>query len=343
MSYAVSIGINAANIVDVYGIDPKKQDDLIKKYGAQVGDYEAKFLDKLANGSKSSNEHDSVEVLFQNRLRLINEIKQHYGFSYVDFDTIIYPHNKAYTTIEVISKNDKDRLQFINKITKPSPQKPKYDLIEQMREFQTISGQVMLSNQMDTKDTQCPVYHCLPGFTHAKLIDQFNQFNARAIKEKDLILKTINNDSNPERRTAAIYLMGHFNDPKEIISFLTKHIMDADSGVRNAAMRVINETMGKAKIHEIDVLPFLSLLDSPYDTDRNKALLILSKTAKSKKSKNLITEYGKDRLLELLRLKQPNNHDASYMVLKEISGKDFGSNNYEAWEQWLLKNNSNKN
>ena len=220
------------------------------------------------------------------------------------------PIRDIYTTVEVVSKNDKDRLRFIDKPIRPSLQKSKQDLISKMIDFQSTWGELFLTNQLDLKDIECPFYHCLPGSRHPKLKDKFDLFNARAIKEKNLILSTIKNDPNPERRKAAIFLMGHFDDPKEIISILNNHITDPDNGVRNAAMRVIGVTMQTAKIHEIDVLPFLSLLDSPYDTDRNKALLILSNAASVKTSKDLIIQHGKDRLISLLRLKQPNNHDA---------------------------------
>lgn len=344
-SYAVSLSINAANIVDVYGTDPKKADDLIKNYGTQVSELTTKFMDEMAKAEKklSNKEQDSLKTTYQNKIKLCNRIKQHYGFSYVDFDTIFYPDDKdLYTTIEVITKNDNNRLRFVNERVKPSSQKPKHDLIEKMMEYQTTCGQLIVSKQLDTKIIECPVYHCLPGFTHLKLKDNFALFNARAIKEKELILRTIKNDPNPERRTAAIYLMGHFDDPKEIISFLNNHITDPDNGVRNSAMRVIGLTMEKAKIHEIDVMPFLSLLDSPYDTDRNKALLVLLNAASWQKAKELIIQNGKDRLIALLRLKQPNNQGMAYLLLKQISGNDFGPHNFEAWEQWFLKMNNKK-
>ncbi|MBA2653372.1 MAG: HEAT repeat domain-containing protein [Tatlockia sp.] len=336
LSYLISFSINAADIVDVFGTDPLKSEDIIKHYGTQIGNIARKLIAKT-----SPTTSDTDPDLFK-RMQLIDKIKHDYGFAYVDFDTVFYPNRDTYTTIEVVSKKDKDRLRFVNKITRPLPYKPKHDLVDKMIEFQSTYGKLFFSSQLDLKDFECPFYHCLPGSRHPKLKDNFDLFNARAVKEKDLITSTIENDPNPERRASAVFLVGHFDDPKEIVSFLTKHIMDPDSVVRNAAMRVINETMNKANLHEMDVLPFLSLLDSPYDTDRNKALYILSDAATIEASKNLIIQHGKDRLISLLRLKQPNNHEASYALLKQISGKDFGSRNYEAWNQWFLKMNSNK-
>lgn len=95
----------------------------------------------------------------------------------------------------------------------------------------------------------------------------------------------------------------------------------------------ITKGLGR-KITQINVLPFLRLLDSPYTTDRNKALFVLFNSLDSH-SKRIILQKGKVKLLALLRLKQPNNHRISYLLLKKISGKDFGENNSKAWEKWF--------
>ena len=71
------------------------------------------------------------------------------------------------------------------------------------------------------------------------------------------------------------------------------------------------------------------------NTDRNKALLVLLNAANSSSSKQLIIREGTKQLVSLLRLKQPNNHEMAYDLLKKISGKDFGSHNPDAWEKWL--------
>ncbi|KTD33577.1 hypothetical protein Lnau_2328 [Legionella nautarum] len=337
--YAFSSIINAENIVDVYGVNPNISESVIKNYGSQVGEIEAKFTNEIIKLSNGSKDEKALNSILLRKNELIEKIKQKYSFSFVDFNTVLYPNDKnTYTTIEVITQNDKSRLRFVHKKTPNTlNQKPKHDLITKMIEFQQIQGQLMLNNQFGTKGIECPVYHCLPNFDHPELKDLFSLFNSSVVKEKELILSTINHDSDPERRTAAVYLMGYLNEPNEIISFLTDHILDIDEGVRNAAMRVIGETMLKAKIAQINVLPYLSLLESPYETDRNKALLVLCQAVSSKQSRELIIRQGKSRLLSLLRLKQPNNKNAVYELLKKISGKDFSSANYRAWEQWFSK------
>jgi hypothetical protein len=229
---------------------------------------------------------------------------------------IFYPNDKnTYITIEVIGQNERKRLLFVPKenkvVTTPKSQQ---DLVDRMIQFHDSSMNLLLTNQIKDNQTQCPVYHCLPGFSHPKLSNTFNLLIHKARQEKKLLIQAIAQDSLPQRKSAAIYLIGYLNNPHEIISLLTKFVRDPDDGVRNSAMRVISETMNKAKIHEIDVMPFLQLLDSPFNTDRNKALLVLLNAARSTSTKQIIIKKGNKKLVSLLRLRQPNNierHDSS--------------------------------
>jgi hypothetical protein len=52
-------------------------------------------------------------------------------------------------------------------------------------------------------------------------------------------------------------------------------------------------------------------------------------------NKNIHIREAGPKLIEILKLLQPNNHDFAYAILKKISGKDFGERNYEAWGRWL--------
>jgi hypothetical protein len=52
---AFSLTLNAANLVDVYGVDLEQSEDLIKNYGSQVSEIEEQFLRemiKISNGGK---------------------------------------------------------------------------------------------------------------------------------------------------------------------------------------------------------------------------------------------------------------------------------------------------
>lgn len=340
---AISLTLNAANIIDVYGVDFKESEDIIKNYGNQVGDIESQFIKEMIKLSNGGKDHYLEKVILPKRTKLINKIQKQYNLAFVQFDTIFYPDNKdLHTTIEVITQNDKNRLRFIPSKTKVQiTLKLKHDLVDKMVKFLDTSMNLLMNNQLEVKDNECSAYHCLAGSNHLKLKDSLNELIHGARKEKVQLINTIDSDPLPERRVAAIFLIGLLNDPHEIISLLNKHVMDSNDQVRNSAMRVIAETMRKAKISQINVKPFLELLESPYDTDRNKALYVLLSASNSALSKQLIIRDGNKQVIALLQLKQPNNHDIAYALLKNISGKDFGAQNIDAWKKWITKEATN--
>ena len=331
--FLVSWTINASNIVDLYGADSKISKEILKKYGREIGEIESVIFKELVASGKDPKNFEDIII---KRMGLVEKIKQENDFFYVDFELVFYPNNKnRYITIEVINKNQPARMHFINGNKDSQQKSSKQDLINKMIEFKKIDMQLLMESKLGSNKINCPVYHCLTGFEHEKLKPYLDVFNRGAIEEKQLIIDTLNKDEDPARKSAAAFLMGHFSDPKEIISLLTPHVNDSDSRVRNDVMRVLAQTMEKSKISQVDAMPFLNLLDSPYDTDRNKALYVLSTAVESEAAKTLVIQHGKTRLLALLELKQPNNHDLAYLILKKISGKKFADTNVKAWDKWF--------
>ncbi|OGV46050.1 MAG: hypothetical protein A3F46_02960 [Legionellales bacterium RIFCSPHIGHO2_12_FULL_42_9] len=334
----ISINGAAAPIVDLYGDESAKGEKILKKYSKQVSEIEVAFH----NASLSTNfSHETkFEKEFLKRNQLIETIKKEGNYLYANFGTIKYVnknHEYEYTTIEVVKKDQPKRLLFTSPMIRKPNYKPKNDLIDQMIEFGQIELKLFEAHQMesDPKKIVCPVYHCFLGFSDPQLKPYLRVFNTGAIKEKQLILDTLSNDLNPERRAAAAFLMGHFKDPNEIVTQLSSHLDDPDSGVRNNVLRVIGTTIKKAKMTQIDAKPYLKLLESTQATDRNKALLVLSTIARSPQVRPIMIRSGGKNLISLLRLKQPINHDFAYQILKTLSGKDLGETNYAAWENWL--------
>jgi len=331
--------VAAKSIVDVYGTDSVKSRQILDKYQKRIG-VSAYALDKaIKNMSK-----DGIPALSnEDRLKvkkLKEEIKNEFGFSYVDLDTIFYPGEKnIYSTVEVVEKKHEDRMRFVSSTNTKSyvTNKPKNDLINQMITYSNLGMQLSVTQQIDPKVEKCSVYHCTVGFEHPKLKHYLKTFNVGAVKERKLILDTLSSDTDLDRRTAAIFLVGHFTDPNEIISIVTPLVNDNSEQIRNDAMRVMGSTMRRANISKIDVYPFIKLLDSPYDTDRNKALFVLSEASKNKENVSKVIRYGRYSLLENLRLKQPNLHGWSYRILKQISGKDYGEYNVKGWSKWFSK------
>ena len=256
----------------------------------------------------------------------------------MNFQTIFYPQKKdLYTTIDVVRANQPERLKFSKPTHYPIPGLPKHDLIDKMSEYESSGFKFMMSNGERKISPVCPVYHCTFGFDSPESKPYLTIFNEGVIKEKPFILSTIKQDREPERRGSAILLVGHFKNPHEIIKIMSAYIQDTCEIVRNNALRVMAATMEKAKIYDVNLLPIMELLDSPSVTDRNKALYVLSVAVKSKSNRKLMIKMGGDHMIQILSLKQLNNHDIAYQLLKKLSGKDFGEHNIAGWQQWLAQ------
>ncbi len=325
------------NIVDIYGADKTHSITILKKYTKQVAEIQSELVGAWHSEILSGNKNTvKIKKIQSKKTALQEKIKKDGEFLFVSLQTITYPSRKnSYTTIEVIEKNQSERLRFVNSNVSIKKSQRQSNLIDKMIEYDKLTWKLMLEHQLPSKDYICPVYHCMYAFDTPILKPYLTIFNSGVIKDKQLILDTLNHDPDPERRAEVAFLVGHFKDPHEIIELLSQHVNDKSELVRNNAMRVIGATIEKAKIMRLDISPFLALLNSPYETDRNKALYILFHASGTPSSRRLILQQGKGSLLALLRLKQPNNHDYAYLILKKISGKTYGEYDIEAWDKWL--------
>lgn len=337
------VGTSAAGTVDLYGLSPKDASKILKQYSKVIAELEPVVLKETTKQAPDTDLNESLKEAVTKKYNLLQEITKKNGFLFVDFQTIFYPNDNSYsTTIEIVDKQHPERMKFVNAMPfrnakedipeNKSGYKP--DLIDTMTKYHFTSMKMLMTHQITSK-AKCPVYHCTVGFEDRELKPYLTVFNNGVIKNKKLIIETLRHDKSSQRRASAALLIGHFKDPLEIISLLSPSVTDKDEGVRNNAMRVIGATMDKAKLHKIDVTPFLNALDSPYVTDRNKALWVLTNAVDNAVSKKIILQKGGDKLLAILQLQQPNNHDFAYIILKKISGKDFGSTNVAAWKLWV--------
>ena len=334
---AFSLTSWAGGVVDVYGTDKEESALIIKQYAKQVESIERILVDQMSPVASRSNENFLFKKMLQ-REALRERVKKQFGFLFVDFQTVFYPNNKdIYTTIEVVKSNKPERLRFVvpTHYASDKTPKPKHDLINEMMTYQLTSFQLIYSHKLKASNISCPVYHCFAGFDNPDLKPYLAVFNQGVIKEKKLILDTLKEDPDPERRAAAELLVGHFKDPREIIQISTLFVQDKADGVRNNAMRVMAATMQKSKQYDVHLMPIIEMLDSVNVTDRNKALYVLSVAMKSKSNQKTIIQNAGKQLIQLLALKQLNNHDLAYQILKKLSSRDFSESNIPAWQNWL--------
>lgn len=325
-----------AECLDVYGVDEKESKQILAEYSPQL----VKLTHALSTGvsHNSDNFFNSPEALKlrEERKALIKKIKEERHYVYVDMDTIFYSEKECCTTLEIIKSNQQDRLRYVPEQRKIAYPK-KHDIIDVMQTYQTLSRKLFFENKVQPTHLDCPVYHCTIGFSHPQLKPYLNKFNTAALQQRALILDVLKNDPDPTRRASAAYLVGHFRDPRDIVNVLMPYVNDKDDGVRNNVIRVLSLTTQKANITDLNPAPFIELLNSPFGTDRNKSLFLLSILAQSDVTKRYLIQHAKAPLLSILRLQQSNQHDFAYEILKQISHQDFGPHDEVRWSAWFDK------
>jgi len=339
--FIVSLNTNAKTIVDVYGLADAKAKIFSEKYFGEVAEVETLISKEFAKSNLSGDfETKELNLLVKRKQALIDKIKKENGFLFVEFDTLFYGQDKdLFTTVEIIDKNQPNRLRFVDldikEEFKKKDLKSKPDLIDEMIAYNLIVNDLFMNHKISPAPPSCPVYHCILGFEHPKFKPYLSIFNNGVKEQKAFIIDSLKNEKDPNRKAAAVFLVGHFKDPNEIVNLLTPLINNKVSDVRNNAMRVIAQTIAKGKLLYINLLPFIDALDSPYDTDRNKALAVINLTMGVPSQRHVVIDNAKEKLLALLRLNQPNNGDIAYDILKRISGKNFGRRDYFAWQNWI--------
>ncbi len=320
--------------LDVYGVDAKEGQVLLRAYSAEWAALMKTFRAGLKKEAQGFFDSEQGMHWRDRRQALIDSMKAKHDYAYLNLDTMYYGEENYCTTIEVVQSNEPERLTYLPNQEKRTFPKT-HDIMDEMQDYLTTAQALFLSNQIHPKHSDCPVYHCTTGFDHPKLKPYLERFNTAAVKQRAFILNTLSKDPNPMRRAQAAYLVGHFQDPNDIVRVLLPYVEDRDEGVRNNVIRVLSLTTQKAHITSIDPTPFIHLLSSPCSTDRNKSLFLLSVLADSTAVRQALIQQAKIPLLNLLRLQQPNQHDFAYLILKKITGQDFGDKHPERWAKWF--------
>lgn len=339
--------ILANDIVDVHGLEDKRAQKILQTHTSQIQTIETQIMEAFFKANQGHFDAKHYECLLRKKKQLLGAIKREGSFAFVDLQTVYYQDETIYTTLEVIEDPKSNRMRFTTK-----PHSIGYDLkiwsnrffrrwlqhqdlIGQMQAYDALAMQLTMTHQLDQDGNDCPAYHCLSAFHHPSLAPYWDVFQRGVAQEKPLILTTLRTDPDPERRAAAAFLVGHFSDPKEIVAVLGTCVDDTSSQVRNNALRVIALTLFKSRLTDVDSMPFIRLLDSPFVTDRNKALSILLGLADNQTNQEKMIRYGGQTIVDLLYLTQPDNHDLAYALLKKISHQPFGEHQFSQWQTWM--------
>ncbi len=327
---------NNQPILDLYRSKQITVDDINKKFSKEIK--EARDIIKSAGWSKPAFV-ESPARLNESMEKILRGIADMGDFSYLSLGYVIYPDGEVYFTIDVVDKQDKQRLSYFM----PEPKKTINDpdhLLAKWTEYDEVALNTFTEgNKLKEKGAKahdkCPVYHCDFGFDDPGLKKYEQLFNSLVPKNKKQLIEILRSDMDENKRANAAFLLSHIKNGQELVKILIPSIYDSSANVRNNVMRVLGATLEKVVVTDFPIDKIIIALDFPQETDRNKALYIAESLASQPKYAKYIAEHAGKQLLDELKMLQPNLHGGAYMVLKKISGKEYGERDYKAWQDWL--------
>lgn len=310
--------------LDTFGSMRISANEVSQQYGSKINDWVLAVKNQKSEYQTLKNKIETA-------------IKNQYGFAFVELSLITYftPYSGDYITVDVVEPEDvAQRMAFL-----PEPKGTFEDpdgLIALWDQYLHLTFELQRSGQLEYPKS-CPAWHCTLGFENPKLAPFLEKFNKLVPPNEKKLARILKEDSRPQFRGNAAFLLAHIKNGSSVIKYVLGSVTDSSKLVRNNAVRVLSDIALKHPEMEIPVEPILQVLNFPMATDRNKAGYTLASLSLKEKNKKLIIHKAGTILLSMLKLEQPNNHEPAYTILKNISGKNFGDRDYEAWEKWLEK------
>lgn len=305
--------------ITVFGTEHISKQSFEKKYGSD--------LDNL----KNLYENDR-EKYRQERVKVVEKIRHSYGFSYVNVRLFRSLSAKIDFIIDVVEKKDAARRLNFRSINSKSIKDPD-GILDKWIEYQNLSYQLRRQNEIS--DMRCPVIHCVWSFNHPKLAPYLAFFNEKAPIHKNKLIEILNMSDSSDHRAAASFVLAHAKmDNEKLLKILLPSVRDPESVVRNNSLRVIYYIVRANPDADFNLSEVISTLDFPSFTDRNKALVILRSLPTSRFSKEHLNRML-PIILEILKKKDAHNYTNAHRVLKNISNKQFESDDIQQWERWV--------
>ena len=310
--------------IDVFGTDRIGAEEVRRLHGAE--------LEWIARGMLG----EEVPDLGDRYRRVLDGLRSSGDYSWLDVavvQTFGDDGPAVHITVDVVERADSARrMDFA-----PPPTDSVAGgeaLIEAWDAYVAAGMALLRAGRLEPPRGDCPVLHCLFGFEHPDL----RPFAPRLVgldgARLDTLARVLRGDARAERRAAAAYLLAHGDDAGRVVDALVPAVRDPDESVRNNALRVLIALAGREPPMPLPLDPFLTALEYPATTDRNKAAFVLLGLARRPEHRERILREAGPTLLRMLELEQPNNHDPAYLILRELSGRALDERDHEGWRRW---------
>lgn len=315
--------------VDIYGADPALEKKIMACCSGQLAQYDKAFKQLM-----HSHDEKDFKPVGDLQLAIIKKINRLAPLSEAKISSIYYPMNETnYHTVDIVQNKESYRI----------PNSPKRS-IEPIKLNKELTHLFTLWDEYSKKHfanpskkalTSCPVSHCIWEFDAEDQKKYLPTLKRDTLKYKKQLFNIVLHGTEDQKRGDAVFILGHLQNYQELSQFLIQFTDDADETVRNNSMRVLGAIAHEHHDLKLDIARIIAALNYPYVTDRNKASFVLSELVNNKSTHQQVIRDAGPTLIKLLRLKQPNNHDFAYTILKTLSNKNYAEQDLVHWQQWL--------
>lgn len=306
--------------VDAFGSRTLDRDAVLARWGDELA--------CLVRSNESGGDPTVLETQLERAIHAAGD------FAFVDLATITYfSPRRSFVTVDLVDAADRGRRMCFG----PAPTATHADpdgLLALWREYHDKALGMLMDGTLQPTREPCPFWHCIT-FAHASLVPYRDAFASRVAAVERELVAVLREDLRAAHRGAAAFLLAHLASGPRVVEYLLPSIRDPDATVRNNAMRVLALIALDHPEIAIPLEPVLAALAFPATTDRNKAAAILSALARRPEHHHAIRDRAGDVLVDMLALRQPNNHDLAYEILTRISGRDLGEHAVAAWRAWV--------
>lgn len=317
--------------IQVYGSDDVSPEQIRETQGDLIG----KFLRKKALRSKKSR-----RLAKELREELVSAVREQGGFGWVRLKLVTLGLDDAgrrpvMILFDVIEKRDMAtrfpfRSEPVGEVDDVS------GLIELWRGYAKRGRDAERAGE-DVERLDCQAFYCIEGISDSEAERLDDEFSDRVPKYRDLLVRIMQEDKDPERRAIALYLLTYLRVGAEVSRVVSRALLDPSPRVRDAAFDVFNDIAVEHREVPVPIHEIARAMDFPYPEDRLHALAVMLSLADHDDYRDFLLHSASKRIVKHLRLKNPSTQEMAHTVLTLLSGESYGSRDYDAWEKWLWK------
>ncbi len=323
----------AESTATLKGVDLYRSDALTLRQVENTLGPDLRNYARLKGSGRAGSERPAEEAraFIERRLRELSPL----AFASLTYSEYVTSAQKSsYITLDVVDRSAASARMPFRKAPQGSLSDP-HGLLADWAEYQRLGAKLRDQGQIDSAERPaCPGFYCTWGSATPELAALERRFVDGARGDKKALVAVLEQDADPRRRAAALYLLSYGEDGAEVSGLASRALLDPAPDVRGAALEILSDVALYHKDVLIDAARVVAALDYPLSSDRAKAMSVLVGLADRPAYRPYVLTRGTPYLVKLLRLEQPSNHDLAFTLLSMLSQQPYDQHDYDSWERW---------